>query len=514
MSVQAGFFYGGDVELTMASKQKSILVVDNDPFFLKLFTEFLEQEGYPAVCFPDSFQALEWLNDNTPGIVFLDLIMPFLGGDDLCRIIRDKKRFAQTFIVIVSAVALERPVDISSLGADACIAKGPFAQMRKSIREIIREVATRPASYPLKKTFWHDGIYPREISSELLQQHDHLKVMLDKMSQGIIEIAQGRLTYLNQSAEEMLAITKKRVIGSDIHTILPIPLLDVIAHNREDPVTSATRQEKRQIQFNERQFIAEMFHLSQEHRDIMLILTDITERKRMESIIEAANLTENLGYVFSGIRHEIGNPVNSIKMALSVLQRNLHEYSLETITEFLDRSLVEISRIEYLLKALKSYSLFETPVVQDICIADFLRDFITLIRNDFETLNIQISTVVADENLFVKADSRALHHVMLNILTNAADALETTEKPRIAISCYRKGEMVVIKVDDNGKGVAEDAKEHLFKPFFTSKSTGTGLGLAIVRKMLNAMQGFIGIESYQGIGTTVSIALPGVENAR
>jgi len=246
----------------------------------------------------------------------------------------------------------------------------------------------------------------------------------------------------------------------------------------------------------------------------MLILTDITERKRMESIIEAANLTENLGYVFSGIRHEIGNPVNSIKMALSVLQRNLKEYSLETIAEFLDRSLEEISRIEYLLKALKSYSLFESPVVQDICIADFLKDFITLIRNDFETLNIQISTVVAEENLHVKADSRALHHVMLNILTNAADALDSTEKPRIAISCYRKGEMVVIKVDDNGKGVAEDAKEHLFKPFFTSKSTGTGLGLAIVRKMLNAMQGFIGIESYQGIGTTVSIALPGVEHAR
>jgi len=498
----------------MASAQRSILVVDNDPFFLKLFTEFLEEDGYSAVCFPDPFQSLEWLRNNTPGIVFLDLIMPFLGGDDLCRIIRQQKRLEHTFIVIVSAVALEKPVDVSALGANACVAKGPFSQMRTSIREIIHKASSYHQGLPLNKTLWHDDIFPREITRELLQQNDHLKAMLDKMSQGIVEIAQGRLTYINQSAEEMLAIPKEQAIGSEIADILPVTLLDKITKNSGDCLATEKRQERKPVQFNERQFLAEMFQLSYSYMDSMLILTDITERKRMESVIEAANLTENLGYVFSGIRHEIGNPVNSIKMALSVLQRNLHEYSHETIAEFLDRSLEEISRIEYLLKALKNYSLFESPVVQDICISTFLKDFVTLIRNDFATLNIQISTVVAEENLFVKADSRALHHVMLNILTNAADALETTEKPRIAISCYRKGDMVVIKVDDNGKGVAEDDKEHLFKPFFTSKTTGTGLGLVIVRKMLNAMQGFIGIESYQGIGTTVSIILPGVENDR
>lgn len=62
----------------------------------------------------------------------------------------------------------------------------------------------------------------------------------------------------------------------------------------------------------------------------------------MEAVIEAANLTKNLGYVFSGIRHEIGNPVNSIKMALSVLRKNLDDYDRDTVALFLDRSLQEV----------------------------------------------------------------------------------------------------------------------------------------------------------------------------
>lgn len=200
--------------------------------------------------------------------------------------------------------------------------------------------------------------------------------------------------------------------------------------------------------------------------------------------------------------------MNSIKVALSVLQRNMDEYDKPTIAEFVDRSLQEITRIEYLLKALKNYSLFEKPDILRLPIADFMTQFIPLVKNDFEEKGINIERFISDENLAIQADSRALHHVMLNLMTNAADALEGHDRPQIVVSIIKNGSWVEIKVNDNGKGMSEADHQNLFKPFSTVKTSGTGLGLVIVKKMLAAMKGDIGIESYQGIGTTVTISLP------
>lgn len=496
----------------MGTVPQQVLVVDNDPFFLRLFEDFLKRDGHTVLCAVNVFQCLDIIAEATPDIIFLDLIMPHLGGDDMCRIIRNHQHLQDAYVVIISAVALEQPIDFYSFGADACIAKGPFKETQVHIREVIQEAQNPRNEYPLQQLRGGENLYSRKITQELLQQIEYHRLILQNMSQGIIEIAENRLMYINASGADMLNVAAGEVLGSETSKALPPPLLEIIKSGQESIAENRQTVGKTPVQFNDRQFVVEELSMRGSFRGRIFVLSDITEKKRMESVIEAANLTENLGYVFSGIRHEIGNPVNSIKMALSVLQRNLDDYDQETVREFLDRSLTEISRIEYLLKALKNYSLFECPVVQAIPIATFLQDFVALIRGDFEKLHIQISMIIVDDQLMVCADGRALHHVLLNLLTNAADALKEVEKPRIAISCYEKGDMVVIKVDDNGKGIPESDQQHLFKPFFTSKTTGTGLGLAIVRKMLTAMHGFIAIESYQGVGTTVTILLPRTQN--
>jgi len=493
----------------MDTAPQHVLVVDNDPFFLKLFSELIRRNGHSVTSASNVFECLDTLADSTPDLIFLDLVMPHLGGDDLCRVIRNHSHLQDTYIVIISAIALEKPIDIYALGADACIAKGPFSQMEIHIREVIAESLNPRKEYPLQQVRGSDHLYSRKISTELLQQIEHLKIILKNMSQGIIEIASERIVYVNDSAADMLNITVGEILGSDIAISLPRALLEIL--NPEIGVFDETNKllPKTEVRFNDRQIIVEQLLIHSDLPAKIYILSDITERKRMESIIEAANLTENLGYVFSGIRHEIGNPVNSIKMALSVLQRNLDEYDRTTIAEFLDRSLEEISRIEYLLKALKNYSLFESPVVERFPVSSFLRDFLALINSDFKELKINLNVTIPEDDLMVCADSRALHHVLLNLISNAADALSATENPQLSISCQKKGDMVAIKVDDNGKGIPEKDYQHLFKPFFTSKTTGTGLGLAIVKKMLAAMHGFINIESYQGFGTTVTVLLPG-----
>lgn len=490
----------------MENTKKKILVVDNNPVILKLMAEILVREGHEAKCVSDVFGCLDTLVEMTPDIIFIDLIMPRIGGDDLCRIIRNMDHLRHCYLVIVSGIAMERQLDCRQLGVDALIAKGPFKEMRAHILQAIRDAETprNTAAAPQLKGAEH--LHSRQVTRELLDHNHHLKVILESMSQGIIELIDDRISYVNPRAGVFLGIAREKLLGRRIADTLPQPLLEAMAAS-----PPATPPSPASLQLGSYQVVLEQFSTTNTSPSKIIMLSDITERRQMEAVIEAANLTKNLGYVFSGIRHEIGNPVNSIKMALSVLQRNLAEYDRETIALFLDRSLQEVSRLEYLLKALKNYSLFERPVMQELSVTEFINNFIALIRSDFENQRIKINTILPQDPLTILADSRALHHVMLNLTTNAADALNGMAKAQIIVSVEKAGGMINIKVDDNGKGISAADQENLFKPFFTAKTTGTGLGLVIVKKMLLAMNGRIGIESYQGIGTTVTISLPGAE---
>ena len=101
---------------------QKILVVDNDQHFLEQIRGMLQQDGHAVRCTDSVFMCLDLLTSITPDIIFIDFIMPYLGGDDLCRAIRNYAHLQDVYVVIVSAVALEHPLNVYSFGADACIA--------------------------------------------------------------------------------------------------------------------------------------------------------------------------------------------------------------------------------------------------------------------------------------------------------------------------------------------------------------------------------------------------------
>lgn len=253
-----------------------------------------------------------------------------------------------------------------------------------------------------------------------------------------------------------------------------------------------------------------MFGKEEKVEQVLCYKMDNTERRRLESVAEAVNLMDNLGFIFSGIRHEIGNPVNSIKMALTVLHRNLDSYDTPRVREFVERALAELGRMEFLLKALKNFSMFENPSVRQVSLESFIRDFISLVGNDLSGKGIDIKmNMVAGEEFTGITDPRALQQVMLNLITNAVDALEGRPLPQIEIDLERIDGDVEIRIKDNGCGMTDEQKKDLFKPFVTSKEKGTGLGLVIVKKMLTRMETGIRVESLRNSGTTFTIEIPG-----
>jgi PAS domain S-box-containing protein len=234
---------------------------------------------------------------------------------------------------------------------------------------------------------------------------------------------------------------------------------------------------------------------------------DITEKLRLESIAEAVNTMNNIGYIFSGIRHEIGNPVNSMKTALSVLKGKLDTAPKETIREYIDRAISEVSRLEYLLKALRNFNMYESPDMKNIPLDSFVRIFTSLTASDFEKKGIRLELDISPQAEHAYADPRALQQVLLNIITNAADALEGKPDPRISIKIMKMEKMILIRVSDNGCGMSKKQQKELFMPFYTTKTHGTGLGLMIAKKMMARMNGNIQITSEPGAGTVVDLFL-------
>lgn len=154
-------------------------------------------------------------------------------------------------------------------------------------------------------------------------------------------------------------------------------------------------------------------------------------------------------------------------MILSVLEKNLAPFDQEKTGEFIRRALSEVGRVEYLLRSLKNFSLFENPMIQKTSLPSFLDRFLSLTGEDLAQKGIQVALDSGQGVTWVLTDPRALQQVMLNLLKNSADALAGGDDPRITIRVRKPVVLVHIDMIDNGCGMTEAQQRDLFKPFHT-----------------------------------------------
>jgi len=156
---------------------KKIMVVDNSKVILKYMNDMLSKEGHKVLTAEDGLSALEILKTIIPDVMFIDLIMPNIRGEKLCRIVRSMPALNDTYLVILSAIAAEEEVDFCKFGANACIAKGPFEKMGKHVRAILKKLDQgKKPSFPTKIIGYED-IHKREITQELLASRGHFETI-------------------------------------------------------------------------------------------------------------------------------------------------------------------------------------------------------------------------------------------------------------------------------------------------------------------------------------------------
>jgi PAS domain S-box-containing protein len=331
----------------------------------------------------------------------------------------------------------------------------------------------------------------------------------------ITEPEQGEIWYVNAAFEQMTGYTHEEVAGQSLH------ILDSGRHDQAfyEAMREAlhrtgqwqgrliSKKKNGTLYFEECTFSA-VRDRTGNIINYISVKRDITEKLRMESIAESVSQLDNIGAVFAGVRHEIGNPINNAKLMLNLLQLKLDDFPRERVRSYVDNALTEIGRVEDLLKTLRTFNLFEKTEVTDVATGPLLASFQSIVAEDLKARGIGFSVQIFPGAEQVRADARALQQVLLNLTTNAADAVAGSSEPGIAITLSRDGDSVLIRLSDNGNGMSDAQLATLFKPFRTTKKNGTGLGLVIVKKMLTSMNGTIDFESSQGSGTSVNVRLP------
>ena len=233
-------------------------------------------------------------------------------------------------------------------------------------------------------------------------------------------------------------------------------------------------------------------------------------RRGQEQMIHTEKLA-SLGRMAAGVAHELNSPLTGIvTFAHLMLQRIPPENKMDR--EDLEVIIEQAERCSKIIKGLLGFSRALPAEKSDIRINDTIRHVIDMVKNQAKFHNIKIITDLSPDLPDIKGDASQLQQVYMNLLINAADAMNDRGEIRIATRMIKEDGVDYIEIEftDTGPGIPEEYMGRLFEPFFTTKPVGkgTGLGLSVSHGIVRKHGGHIIVKSKVGEGTTFLIRLP------
>lgn len=245
---------------------------------------------------------------------------------------------------------------------------------------------------------------------------------------------------------------------------------------------------QQQLEFNER-LEAEVVKRTEELR---VAQAQLIEKERLAAIGEFTSM----------IVHEIRNPLTTVRMGLHALQSSdLSERDRARLT----MALTEENRLKQLLDEILQYA---KPQVLETTRCDFnqlVQETVDTLCQQPDIANRVLTVNLTDSPVYVGCDRDKLKQVLINLISNACEAINPGERVKISLS---KADQACFTVQNGGAPIAPDILVRLTQPFFSTKSSGNGLGLAIVKRIIDAHQGNLTFTSTQEAGTTATVQLP------
>jgi two-component system, cell cycle sensor histidine kinase and response regulator CckA len=248
----------------------------------------------------------------------------------------------------------------------------------------------------------------------------------------------------------------------------------------------------------------------------LVTIRDVTEAQQMEAQLRQAQKMEAIGLLTGGMAHDFNNLLTVVlanaDLVLEALPAGMDELRDE-VTQMMQAAARGSEMVKKLLAFSRRESLERRPVSLEVVLAETHALLARLLPS-----NIRVSTEAAADLPGILADPGAVQHMLLNLATNARDAMVSGGsltmrggfEPSMELPDGSIGPMVTVTVEDTGRGMDDEVLAHLFEPFFTTKAPGegTGLGMAMIYGLVQQHEGTIHVRSAVGAGTTVTIGLP------
>ncbi|MGD9906282.1 MAG: PAS domain S-box protein [Vicinamibacterales bacterium] len=347
---------------------------------------------------------------------------------------------------------------------------------------------------------------------DLHQAQALYRAVAETIVDGLVVIDErGVIEWLNPAATAMFGYSAEQLRGRNVSVLMPAPF-----HDEHDGYL------RRYLATGERRIIGigrevrgrradgEEFPLSLAVGETVIggarkftgILRDLSRQKQLEDLVRERQTLARVGELAAVVAHEVRNPLAAMKGVVEVIQTRFAEGSSDR--KVLGDLLVRVESLDRLVSDLLVYSKPVPPVFKPVVVLDLVRETAALVASDPVATGVQFA--VSGDEVTLDADASQLGRALLNLMTNAAQALK--HRGEVGVSGARRGGRYVITVRDDGPGMPPEVAGRCLEPFFTTKTRGTGLGLAIARRVIEEHHGSLRLDTAPGRGTAVELDLP------
>ena len=353
------------------------------------------------------------------------------------------------------------------------------------------------------------------------------RALLESASDGILlGDGTGRIILVNAAATRMFGYSRTELMGQPLEIPLPERIRGAhIAHRagyfaapRVRPMGIGLDLSGRRKDGSEFPLEISLSHVGSDDGMVaMAFVTDITVRKRGEAesqrqreVLHQTEKMAALGTLVAGIAHELNNPLGIMTARIEVMLLEAEEQHLPTqVIEDLQVLSRAAQRVARIASSLRSFSRPSHDELRPVDLNALVDETLQLMQKPLEVDAIRVVTNLDRALPPMLGDAPALQQVLLNLLTNAREAIVREGEIQIesALSAERAG-WLRLAVTDTGPGISPEHLVKIFDPFYTTKRTGTGLGLSVSYGIIQSHKGTVDVQSTPGVGTTFVLLFP------